>query len=258
VTGVSATGSGSSITLAFPAGAGPGDVLVKVAGTGHASLSNAWPVDPAVPGTPFGPPVIAGLSPSSVTALAPGTVQVTVTGARLDGVSAVSVDGVTLPAGDVTLIDDSQLAFEAPRASRLGSVPVVLTGLFGDSLPGALGVVADDPPGLELDDALILSSAGLVLRAGGTPGGLLFVVGSLDPTPSVAPGLLSLDLGNQFQSLVLLASTTVPSAGWFELQVPIAGLPLGTPLYLQAAALDPGSGSLPLATSGVASGTFLY
>lgn len=43
VTGV--TSNGTSITVTVPAAAGPGDVLVKNSGGGHANLSNAWPSD---------------------------------------------------------------------------------------------------------------------------------------------------------------------------------------------------------------------
>jgi len=44
VTGVNS--NGTSITVAIPATAGPGDVLVKKSTNTHASLSNAWPIDP--------------------------------------------------------------------------------------------------------------------------------------------------------------------------------------------------------------------
>jgi len=44
VTGV--TSNGTTITIAVPAAAGPGDVLVRNNGTAFGNLSNAWPVDP--------------------------------------------------------------------------------------------------------------------------------------------------------------------------------------------------------------------
>jgi hypothetical protein len=44
VTGVNS--NGSVITVAIPATAGKGDVLVRNNGTGHANLSDAWPIDP--------------------------------------------------------------------------------------------------------------------------------------------------------------------------------------------------------------------
>ncbi len=45
VSGLASTGGGSSIVLALPPDAGPGDVLVRVPGTSGAALSNAYPID---------------------------------------------------------------------------------------------------------------------------------------------------------------------------------------------------------------------
>jgi hypothetical protein len=47
VTGLVSSGGGTKITLAVPAGAGPGDVLVRIPGLFAAALSNAFPLDPA-------------------------------------------------------------------------------------------------------------------------------------------------------------------------------------------------------------------
>jgi hypothetical protein len=46
VTGLASTLGGKRIELALPAGAGPGDLLVKLPGTAHSALSNAFPFDP--------------------------------------------------------------------------------------------------------------------------------------------------------------------------------------------------------------------
>jgi hypothetical protein len=43
---VSSTAGGTSLTVAIPAGAGPGDLLVRRIGNGGDDLSNAWPFDP--------------------------------------------------------------------------------------------------------------------------------------------------------------------------------------------------------------------
>jgi hypothetical protein len=58
--------TGTQITVAVPGNAGPGDVLVKIAGTGHDKLSNAWPFQPeAAPVCP--PPAnMCSTSPNSV------------------------------------------------------------------------------------------------------------------------------------------------------------------------------------------------
>jgi hypothetical protein len=52
VTGV--TSGGSSITVAIPGTAGPGDVLVRNNGTANSNLSDAWPFDPGAPPPPCG------------------------------------------------------------------------------------------------------------------------------------------------------------------------------------------------------------
>lgn len=45
VTGVASSDGGTRLSVEIPSQAGPGDVLVKVPGSGHATLSNAWPID---------------------------------------------------------------------------------------------------------------------------------------------------------------------------------------------------------------------
>ena len=49
VPNVASTGGGTQIQVVVPQGSGPGDVLVKSAGVGNDSLSNAWPIDPGTP-----------------------------------------------------------------------------------------------------------------------------------------------------------------------------------------------------------------
>jgi hypothetical protein len=48
VTGLPSTNGGTRISCAIPSDAGPGDILVKLPGSGHADLSNAFPFDPAL------------------------------------------------------------------------------------------------------------------------------------------------------------------------------------------------------------------
>jgi len=46
VTGLASTAAGTRITCTIPSDAGQGDILVKLPGSGHADLSNAFPFDP--------------------------------------------------------------------------------------------------------------------------------------------------------------------------------------------------------------------
>lgn len=65
-TAVISTNNGTSITLSVPQDAGPGDVQVKIPGTGNDKLSNAWPAD--VAGVPpcASPTVVCQTAPNSV------------------------------------------------------------------------------------------------------------------------------------------------------------------------------------------------
>ena len=64
--GIASSNGGTTLTVTPPAGAGPGDVLVRRPGFGPSDLSNAWPFDP---GTDFGwsPPESYG-SPGATSA----------------------------------------------------------------------------------------------------------------------------------------------------------------------------------------------
>jgi hypothetical protein len=60
VTNVASAAGGTELTLVIPAQAGPGDVLVQRAGTGHGDLSNAFPFSPLAGPCPM--PVVYGTS----------------------------------------------------------------------------------------------------------------------------------------------------------------------------------------------------
>lgn len=85
VGGVPSSAGGSEISVTIPVGAAPGDVLVKVPGSGHDALSNPWPLDvdgppgdfvltgPALAGSVGELPLLSGvgdLSPGSASGFA--------------------------------------------------------------------------------------------------------------------------------------------------------------------------------------------
>ncbi len=117
LTGVASTSNASLITVAVPPTAGPGDVFVKLPSSGHASLSNGWPFDPAsvppAPGTAycFGD----GSLPTPCPCVPPNTVpnpsggsdagcanSFNANGARLDAAGAKNPDQVILTATGLT------------------------------------------------------------------------------------------------------------------------------------------------------------
>jgi hypothetical protein len=70
--------------------------------------------------------------------------------------------------------------------------------------------------------------------------------------PSIAPGIVSLGLGNQFTTLAEVARGVAGQNGlWTVSLLAPAGLPVGTPLWLQCIAFDPINATLPLPVTNV-------
>ena len=93
VTGVSSSGGGTTMNVTIPSGVVDGEVMVQKNATGHASLSNAFPIDI---GTPAGdPPSIAGIDPS--TGPAGGWTEVEIDGQGFTGTTSVKFGGVECP-----------------------------------------------------------------------------------------------------------------------------------------------------------------
>ena len=258
VTGLPSTAGGTRLALGLPPGAGPGDVLVRRPGTAHSDLSNAWPFDPAVPGTTGGPPLISAATPSSVAAVTAVEVQVLLVGSGFAGVHTTRVAGVDLAPEDWSILGAGQLELVLPPQPGLGPVTVEVESAAGPSNGFQVEVVAAEPPVLVLDDPVLLSSKGVQLTLGGSPGDVAWVLVSLLDTPSVWPGLVQLAIGGQFTQLSVLATVSVPVSGRVELALPLAGLPWGTPLHFQAALFDASQGSLPLLATDAVTGTFYF
>ena len=256
VTGLVATDGGTRIELAIPAAAGPGDVLVRRAGSGHAALSNAWPIDPAVDSESGGPPVITAVTPNPAPTVGP--TQIDLDGRAFTGVYEVRVGGAPLAPNEFTVHDDAALTFTLPLLDHPGPTDVLLVNAAGEGDPTQITLVAPDPPLLLLDSTLLFSDTGATLRAGSEPGDVVFLTVSPELSPTLLPGIVSLDIGNQMQSLYVLGSHTVPAKGWVERSLPLAGLPFGLQIHFQAAVFDMASGVLPLVPSNVATGTFYF
>ncbi|MEY2980293.1 MAG: hypothetical protein RL562_520, partial [Planctomycetota bacterium] len=74
---------------------------------------------------------------------------------------------------------------------------------------------------------------------------------SPDNLPSSIPGLLSLDIANNFSSMFVVGSTSMDALGRGQMGFAFPlGVPLGT-YHFQAIAFDPASLSLPLESSNV-------
>ncbi len=246
VTGV-ASPSGTSITVALPFNAGDGDVHVRNATAGGASLSNGWPVD--LNGA-TGPMIdISGFSPASVASLVPGTSQtVTILGTGFTGSTTVTVDNVAVDPSRYTFVNSTTITLDMPQVSSLGSVPVrVDDGALNDTL--SITVFAPSAPTLQVGNGEIATSnqvpsaMGLDVIYAGPPGEFHYVLGSSSNVPSTIP-LVSLCLGNAFSDLNAIASGVVGAAGYNQVNVPLP--PLFLIAYFQSLSFSQGT---PIPTS---------
>ena len=83
----------------------------------------------------------------------------------------------------------------------------------------------------------------------------MFVLLSASNLPSVLPGLLALDIGNNFSNLFQVYTTVIGPQGYGEVSLPFSGVGTGTTLYFQALRSQ---GVLPLDATNVQIGTVLF
>jgi hypothetical protein len=234
-TGVSSSLGGRIITVAFPDGAGKGDVIVKKPGTGGAVLSNAFPTD--LLGTFGDPPLrpdITGVTPSVIEALIPGTVQtITLSGTNLDLARSVLLDGVEISASRYTIVDAATITLDMPQASSLGAHELGVAGAFGRAFPVRLGpsvpggpatdtfpitIVAPATPKLEwgTGDALnvIDRDDGLDMIVSGSVGTLHVVRASPNAPPTFSHFFRPVDM-----PLVDAGAYVIPAEGWLSVHL---------------------------------------
>jgi hypothetical protein len=240
VTGV--TSNGTEITVTIPASASPGDVMVKKSGSGNATLSNAFPTDLVntfgVPPVPH--PNITGISPSTIDALIPGTAEtITITGTDLDLTTSLLIDGSPIAASRYTIVNATTITLDMPQVATLGAHDIGATdGVATDNF--SVTIVAPATPQYELGNGDVLNvvdrTNGLPFILAGTPGSVHVVYASTSNVPSVNSAV-SLDLGNNFTELLNGGSYVIPAAGWLQITVTPAQLPIpplaGTTYYSQ-------------------------
>jgi len=231
--------NGTVISVPIPAAAAPGDVIVKIASPGHGSVSNAFPTD--LVGTFGTPPVIqapdiTSITPGSIEALIPGTAQtITLGGTDLDLTTAVLLDGSPVDPARYTIVGPSTITLDMPQVASLGAHTLGVTdGVFTDLF--GVTVVAPAAVRYELGTGdlgnVVDRSNGLPFRLAGAPGSVVRLASSPSSVPSVIPGVISLDLGNNFANLVTSSDFLIPAAGWLQVNVPTGLL------------VDPGPGGL--------------
>jgi hypothetical protein len=243
-----AASTGVHEVVVTPAGAAHLPATFALAGTSEHSVDDGL-------GCPGGPPAVQSVSPTQVPSLAPGPNQVVLQGCGMLGVASVQLGGVE--ADGFLVSDDTMLTVNLPKAPALGTLPLTVTNASGStSVP--LQVVAP-PPTLALHNQAFFSAEKASFSLGSAPSDLLVLLASLQGSPTVVPGVVSLDVGASATSLFPLATVAVPASGWLDLEFPfqLAGIPPFTTFYFQAVAVA-SPPALPLATTNVVSAPFVF
>jgi hypothetical protein len=262
-TAVSSTGGGTQISLTLPSLAGPGDVLVKNAGTGNTALSNAFPFN----GQGAGPssPQISSISPSTINAVNVGPSQfVTISGTNFTPDVTVTVNGVPLFGipSPYTFVSSTTITMDPPLPTALGSASVKVSNDFGSST-SQITYQQNPTPALQAgngtEPVTFFSFSGLEMTFGGTPNATHFIAFSVSGLPSVLPGVVTLEIGNNFTNLFQLGGgILIGPAGHTKLTFPSSpALVPGTSFFMECVSFEPPP-VLPLPTSNRQQIQFLF
>ena len=203
---------------------------------------------------PVPPPTITGISPGVVTTYAPA--QVTVTGTNLDNVTRVTVGGVNAPS--FTIVSPTTLRFTPPSLLRIQIQPVQVHTAANSSGIAVLVVTGNHPSALEVPLAIARNTPlPYKIHTDLAHVAILYLSGS--NLPSVAPGVVSFGIGNNFSQLFDVGTAAADAAGQIQFNLTVPGsVGLGTVLYWQALTVNVNNLTLPLETTNVASNTVLF
>ena len=222
------------------------------------------------PGGPPGggnqPPAITAVAPASQTAVNPeGPDPIVLTGTNFTGTTDIRINGVSLPTLPPTwsVNSSTQITIQPPQSTTLGPQTIeVVTPLGTDT--GSYSIIANVfEPVLDLelsDPAFLITALGIQARIGSIPGNLAILAVGTSPVPSVLPGLVSLDIGNNFTEVFNFGQMPVDStSGYAEFSTPLNNnLPIGFNLFVQGLVFNPILPVLPLLTTNVQTGTVLF
>lgn len=209
-------------------------------------------------------PIVTAIAPAVIPSVTPDGATVTLVGTGFTGITEVLVDGVALsvlpPEWSVT--NDTAMTINIPQQSKLGAVEIQLTNALGSETT-TFSVSATIPPALDLvnsDPGFLVSAFGAQIFVGGIPGDVVFLQASGSNLASVLPGVVSLDIGNNFTDLIDLGVHTVsPLTGYAEINLPLpTDLATGTQFFVQAGVLSALLPVLPVDSTNVQSGTILF
>ncbi|MEM7305416.1 MAG: M43 family zinc metalloprotease [Planctomycetota bacterium] len=188
---------------------------------------------------------VTGISPGSIEALNVGTDQVmTISGTGFTPTATVEVDGVPLFGipSPYTYVNSTTITFDPPVPSSLGSATVTVKD-GGSEDSGTFNYVFNEPPQVQVgngdDPVTVFSLSGMDVTCAGEPGDTFMILGSSSNVPSIFPGIVELEIGNNLTNLFILAMPVIPASGTVTINIP---LNLPNPVftfYVEGLSLDP-------------------
>lgn len=192
------------------------------------------------------PPAVTAASPASIPSFqAPA---ITLTGLRLDETTRVLFRQTSV---SFQVLSPTQLRITPPLLPAIGAADITVESGSGPGQPFAVQVLGLDPPRLDGPPVLNTQLA-FPFRVFSDAGRRVLLLAAFDNVPSVAPGIVTLGIGNNFTTYGQVAIVAADASGVasFSLQGP-PGLPAGTSVWLQAVAYDLANFTLPLSSSNV-------
>lgn len=192
------------------------------------------------------PPAVTSASPASIPSFQ--SPAITLTGTRLDETTRVLFRQSVV---SFQVLSPTQLRITPPLLPAIGAADITVESGAGPGQPIAVQVFGLDPPRLDGPPVLNTQLA-FPFRVYSDAGRRVLLLAAFDNLPSVAPGIVTLGIGNQFTTYGQVAIVAADASGVanFSLQGP-PGLPAGTSVWLQAVAYDLANFTLPLSSSNV-------
>ncbi|MEZ5963920.1 MAG: S8 family serine peptidase [Planctomycetota bacterium] len=198
------------------------------------------------------PPTLTAIAPTSVTNPTPGVV--TLDGTLLDTINRITVAGTDITS--FTVLSPTQVQFAVPGPFDIGTHNVTASNTAGTSnamqltVDGVHPMVLSAPP---------FSARGFPTDVSGVgdKNWVTVLFTSTNPAPSNWPGVVSLDMGNNFAELFQLAVLTNDNRGTWGVTLNLpTSLPAGIGLLFQAITIDPFNPVPPIENSNRGQTTF--
>ncbi|MCK5944607.1 MAG: hypothetical protein KAI24_21645 [Planctomycetes bacterium] len=184
-----------------------------------------------------------------------------IVGCGLDEVTGVTFDGTALDAngafgdGSYTIVDEHRLEVCPPLCMDAGTYVIEYSDANGVLGSQEVDITVPDDPTLVCEaDHLAGTEQCVFLSSGTTPNTAQFLIYSTENIPTVVPGLLSLDIGNQGTNYS--CGPGAVDACFKRVVGLIPASAIGQTLYFQSILIDPVTFSTPYLTSNVCATTY--